>query len=137
VTVLEARVDELAVKVERDREIAWTAYREAQDARVWHKHNVELLRAVRESQAEHTTTLAEHGQILAEQGRILAEHGRILAEHTTTLTEHGRILVEHGRRLDNIEGKLGTITLGVHDIQLMLRHLVEREGGESASPPAG
>jgi hypothetical protein len=115
VTVLEARVDVLAVKVERDHEIAWTSYREAQDARVWHRQNVELLRAVRETQIQQGETLEEHLQQLA---------------------EHGRLLAEHGRRLDGIDGKLGMLTVGMHDIQRMLKHLIDRENGAEAGPAA-
>jgi len=70
--------------------------------------NVELLRALRETQMQHSETLDEHTQML---------------------TEHGRMLTEHGLRLNGIEGTLGTINLGVHDIQPMLKHLIEREGG--------
>lgn len=110
--VLEARVDELTVRTERNGDIATSAYREAMDARLWPKHNVELLRALRETQMQHS---------------------EILDEHTQMLTEHGRLLAEHGLRLSAIEGRLGTITVGVHDIQLMLKHLVEREGGEGPS----
>jgi hypothetical protein len=98
VTLLEARVEELAVKTDRNGDIALPSYREALEARTWHKHNVELLRQLRETQTEHSETLAEH---------------------TTLLGEHGRML--------------GVLTVGMHDIQLMLKHLIEREDGESPS----
>jgi hypothetical protein len=101
-TVLEARVEALEVKTERNADIGTSALREALEARLWHKHNVELLRAVRDTQTEHSETLAEHA-----------------------------------RRLDAIDGKLGRLTVGMHDIQLMLKHLIEREGSESAAPTAG
>ena len=62
--------------------------------------NIELLNALRKTQAEHSQTLGEHGHVLA----------------------------EHSRRLDSIDGKLGQVTLGVHTIESLLRRLVDEEG---------
>lgn len=90
VTTLESRVDTLAAEVEH-------ASREARTASQAHQKNIELLNALRATQAEH--------------GRILADHGRILTAH--------------GKRLDSIDGKLGQLTLGMHTIESLLHRLVK------------
>ena len=100
-------------------ELATAAMQVATRAQEAHQQNVKLLNAVRETQSEHTQTLARHGEILAEHGERL---DRI----------EGRLDGIEGR-LDGIEGNLGTVTAGVQDIQLMLRGLIQREGGEQSS----
>jgi hypothetical protein len=83
---LEERVTALEVRCDN-------AGREAAGARAAHRQNVELLNALRVTQAEHTRTLAEH---------------------TTILNMHTDLL--------------GKLTVGMHDIQLSLKHLIERDG---------
>jgi hypothetical protein len=62
-------------------------------ARDAHRKNIELLNALRVTQAEHSATLADHTS-----------------------------------RLDAIDGKLGTLTVGMHTIETLLRRRVDEEG---------
>jgi ParB-like chromosome segregation protein Spo0J len=104
-TGLETRMDELAVR-------CGDAAAEAANARDAHRQNIVLLNALRVTQAEHGRTLAEHGKTLAEHGKTLGEHSKILNEHTKILNQHTAIL--------------GKLTVGVHDIQLSIKHLIDR-----------
>lgn len=106
VTALETRVDALTVEVRHATDLSITATREAHTARDAHQRNIELLNALRATQAEHSRTLAEHGRMLG---------------------EHGRMLGEHGDRLDAIDGKLGQLALGMHTIESLLREMIDRE----------
>lgn len=99
VVALETRVDALTVEVRHATDLSVTATREAHTAREAHQRNIELLNALRATQAEHSRTLGEHG----------------------------RMLGEHGERLDAIDGKLGQLTLGMHTIESLLRELIARE----------
>jgi chromosome segregation ATPase len=121
VTAMEQRAEQLATENEHSTDIAVVAAREALTAREAHQKNIELLNALRKSQAEHSRTLAEHSRILADHSRILTEHSRTLAEHTTQLDS---IDV----RLDSIDGKLGVVTVGVHSIESLLARLVNDAG---------
>jgi chromosome segregation ATPase len=89
VTTLESRVDSLAAEVEHTS-------REARTSTQAHHKNIELLNALRATQAEHSRILAEHG------GRLDSIDGR----------------------LDSIDGKLGQLTLGMHTIESLLRRVV-------------
>jgi hypothetical protein len=64
VAALEARVEELSTETRHGTDLAVTAAREALTAREAHQKNVELLNALRKTQAEHGQTLAEHGKRL-------------------------------------------------------------------------
>lgn len=97
VAVLESRVDDLASKAEHASDLAVTAAGESLTARQAHQKNIELLNALRKTQAEHSQTLAEHTQMHA----------------------------EHRERLDDIQGKLGTLTVGMHTIETLLRRLTD------------
>lgn len=99
VTALETRVDALTVEVRHATDLSITATREAHTARDAHQRNIELLNALRATQAEHSRTLAEHG----------------------------RMLGEHGDRLDAIDGKLGQLALGMHTIESLLREMIDQE----------
>ncbi|HEX6328418.1 MAG TPA: hypothetical protein VFZ72_17765 [Jiangellaceae bacterium] len=96
VTALETRVDQLAQDQQHSTDIAVTAAREALTAREAHQKNIELLNALRKTQAEHTQRL----------DRI-----------------EGRQDTMDGR-LDRIEGSLGVLTVGVHSIESLLTRLV-------------
>ena len=98
VTALETRVEALTVEVRHATGLEVTATREAHTAREAHQRNLELLYALRATQAEHSRTLAEHG----------------------------RMLGEHGVRLDAIDGKLGQLTLGMHTIESLLREMIDQ-----------
>ncbi|NEE00869.1 hypothetical protein [Phytoactinopolyspora halotolerans] len=100
VTALESRVDDLAARNGHTAGIAVEAAHDARTARDAHQQNIELLNALRKTQAEHS--------------RALAEHGRMLAEHS--------------ERLDSIDGKLGQLTVGVHTIESLLHRLVDEDG---------
>lgn len=60
VAALETRVDELEVDVRHATDVGVTAARDAHTARDAHQRNIELLNALRATQAEHSRTLAEH-----------------------------------------------------------------------------
>ena len=64
VTALEARVDQLTLEQEHSTDTAVMAAREALTARQAHQKNIELLNALRKTQAEHSGTLADHTQRL-------------------------------------------------------------------------
>lgn len=64
VTALEARVDELAAENGHTADIAVLAARDALTARDAHQRNIELLNALRKTQAEHGRTLSEHSERL-------------------------------------------------------------------------
>jgi hypothetical protein len=110
VTVLETRVDELSVRCDDTAQ-------DAASARDAHRHNTTLLNAVRTTQAEHSRTLAEHGRTLAEHSRTLAEHDRRFDAIDATLAEHTTVL--------------GKLMVGMHGIQLSLKHVIDREGNGS------
>lgn len=99
VTALETRVDELAIEVSQTNDLSVTAARDALTGRQAHQRNIELLNALRKTQAEHS--------------RVLAEHSRTLGGH--------------GERLESIDGKLGQLTLGMHTVESLLRRLVEED----------
>ena len=93
VGALETRVGELEIEVRRATDLDVTATRDAHTARDAHQRNIELLNALRATQAAHSRTLAEHGHTLA----------------------------EHTDRFDAIDGKLGQLTVGMHTIESLLR----------------
>lgn len=102
VAALETRVEELAAHSEHATDLAVTAAREALTAREAHQRNIELLNALRKTQAEHTQLLAEHGHRLDSIDAKLED-------------------------LDGIKGSLGVLTAGMHTLQLMLGRLVEED----------
>jgi hypothetical protein len=79
--------------------------REALTARQAHQRNIELLNALRKTQAEQSQTLSEHTVRL---DRIEG-------------------------RLDRIDGSLGVLTAGVHSIESMLTRIVGEEGEQPHS----
>lgn len=99
VRTLEARVDRLDVEVRHAADLGVAARRDALTAQEAHQRNIDLLNALRVTQAEHT--------------RMLAEHSRV---HT-----------EHSQRFDAIDGKLGQLALGMHTIESLLRQLIEQD----------
>lgn len=106
VAILESRVDQLAAQSEHANDLSVIAAREALTARQAHQRNIELLNALRKTQAEQTQTLADH---------------------TQTLADHTQRLADHTQRLDSIDGKLGMITVGVHTIETLLRRLTDED----------
>lgn len=100
VTALETRVEELTTHGEHTNDLAVIAAREALTAREAHQKNIELLNALRKTQAEHTQRLDA-------------------IEHTLT---------GHGDRMDAIDGKLGQLTVGLHTIESLLRRLADEDG---------
>lgn len=97
VAALETRVDELALETRHAFTVGVTASRDALTAREAHQHNIELLNALRETQAEHTQTLAEHS----------------------------RMHDEHRQRFDAIDGKLAQLAVGMHTVESLLRRALE------------
>lgn len=104
VAVLESRVEDLATKADHASNLAVISAGESLTARQAHQKNIELLNALRKTQAEHSQTLAEHSQ------RLDAIDAK---------------LEQHDGRLDDIQGKLGTLTLGMHTIETLLRRLTD------------
>jgi chromosome segregation ATPase len=111
VTALESRVDQLAQDQRHSTDIAVTAAREALTAREAHQKNIELLNALRKTQAEHTHRLDRI------DGRFDRIDGRLDRIDGRQDTMDGR--------LDRIEGSLGVLTVGVHSIESLLNRLVD------------
>jgi hypothetical protein len=105
VTALETRVDELATQNGHTADLAVVAGREALTAREAHQKNIELLNALRKTQAE--------------QSKVLADHTKVLADHT--------------QRLNAIDSKLGGLAVGMHTIERLLTRLVDDEGAAGDS----
>jgi hypothetical protein len=104
VTAVETRMDQLSMQNGHTTDLAVAAARDALTAREAHQKNIELLNALRQTQAEHTQTLAEHTQRLDSIENKLGE-------------------------LDTIKGKLGQLTVGMHTIEtLLLRRLADEDG---------
>lgn len=99
VTALETRVDQLTADVRHAKDVGVTASREALTATEAHQRNIELLNALRTTQAEHS--------------RILEEHDRRFDAID--------------RRFDAIDGKLGQLALGMHSIESLLTRLVDED----------
>ena len=117
VTALESRVDQLSQDHRHSTDIAVTAAREALTAREAQK-NIELLNALRKTQAEHTQRLDRMDHRL---DRIEGRQGTM--DHRLDRIE-GRQGTMDGR-LDRIEGSLGVLTVGVHSIESLLNRLVD------------
>lgn len=47
------------------------------------------------------------------------------AEHSRTLVDHSRTLAEHTGRFDSIDENLGRLTHGMHAIESLLRRLLD------------
>jgi phage shock protein A len=111
VTALEARVDQLARDQRHSTDISVTAAREALTAREAHQKNIELLNALRKTQAEHTQRLERMDERF---DRVDERFDRIEGRQDTM-----------DGRLDRIEGSLGVLTVGVHSIESLLTRLVD------------
>ena len=126
VTALESRVNQLAQDQRHSTDIAVTAAREALTAREAHQKNIELLNALRKTQAEHTQRLDRmDGRLDRIEGRQDTMDGRLDRIEGRQDTMDGR--------LDRIEGSLGVLTVGVHSIESLLTRLVDEsdDGGHS------
>ena len=111
VTALEARVDQLAQDQRHSTDISVTSAREALTAREAHQKNIELLNALRKTQAEHTQRLERMDERF---DRVDERFDRIESRQDTM-----------DGRLDRIEGSLGVLTVGVHSIESLLNRLVD------------
>jgi chromosome segregation ATPase len=118
VTALEARVDQLAQDQRHSTDISVTAAREALTAREAHQKNIELLNALRKTQAEHTQRLER----MDERFDRMDERFDRMDERFDGI--EGRQDTMDGR-LDRIEGSLGVLTVGVHSIESLLTRLVD------------
>ncbi len=74
------------------------------------KHILYELKAIRETQenhskvlAGHTKSLAEHSKVLAGHTKSLAEHSKVLAGHTKSLAEHSKVLAGHTKSLADLK----------------------------------
>jgi hypothetical protein len=109
VTALEVRVEHLEVQAQQTTELVAATAQQAQGATAAHGQNVKLLMALRETQIEHGQRLnVIDGRLNVIDGRLNAIDGR----------------------LDAVDGKLGMLTVGMHAIETLLGHLVDRENGE-------
>jgi chromosome segregation ATPase len=114
VAALEARMEEIAAQSNHATDLAVVAAREALTAREAHQRNIELLNALRKTQAEHGRRLDSiDGRLDSIDGRLDSIDGRLSA-------------VEDG--LGTVDGKLGTLAAGMHRIESLLTHLIENEG---------
>ena len=118
VTALESRVDQLSQDQRHSTDIAVTAAREALTAREAHQKNIELLNALRKTQAEHTQRLER----MDERFDRMDERFDRMDERFDGI--EGRQDTMDGR-LDRIEGSLGVLTVGVHSIESLLNRLVD------------
>jgi len=118
VTALEARVDQLAQDQRHSTDISVTAAREALTAREAHQKNIELLNALRKTQAEHTQRLER----MDERFDRMDERFDRMDERFDGI--EGRQDTMDGR-LDRIEGSLGVLTVGVHSIESLMTRLVD------------
>jgi hypothetical protein len=94
-----------------------------------------LLRALADTQSEHTTTLARHTA-------VLTEHTLILTEHTSILTEHTSILTDHTRRLSRLEAgqadhtvRLNRLEVGMEKVLVGVQTIVGLLDGQIGNPP--
>ena len=110
---LEERVTSLEDRMDEQERLRASQDRDLSDIAESFRKQDRLLKALAETQSEHTRTLAKHGQ-------TLAEHTQILNEHTQTLNEHTQILNEHSQSLAELKG-------GVTHIIGMLDTLIARE----------
>jgi hypothetical protein len=92
-------VDEVVEQQATTRNLAFGSDRDVATLREQRRADMQLIRALRDTQLEHGRTLQQHGKLMGalvagqvEHGRILAEHSRILAEHGGTLAGHGGML---------------------------------------------
>ena len=113
VVALEARVDELAFEVRHATGVGVDARRTALGAHEAHQRNIELLYALRATQAEHS--------------RILAEHSRRFDAIDQRFEAVDRRFDAIDRRLDAVDGTLGRVTVGMHAIESLLRDLVDSD----------
>jgi septal ring factor EnvC (AmiA/AmiB activator) len=108
---LEARMDDLEVETRRTMA---AVSRDALAATRAHRSNLDLLNALRASQADHS--------------RTLAGHTRTLAGHTRTLAEHSRAHDEHRARFDALDATLARLAVGMHTIESLLRRALSDDG---------
>ncbi|CAN5910194.1 hypothetical protein BH23ACT10_BH23ACT10_24150 [soil metagenome] len=111
VGVLETRADQLVVDTAHATDLGATATRQAVAAQQAHKRNIELLNALRETQAEHSQMHAEHSRRFDVIDRRLE-------------VIDGRLESIDGR-MNAIDGTLGRVTLGMHTIEGLLRGLTD------------
>ncbi|HEY7225300.1 MAG TPA: hypothetical protein VH561_17135 [Micromonosporaceae bacterium] len=122
-TALEVRVEHLEVQAQQTTELVAATAQQAQGATAAHGQNVKLLMALRETQIEHGQRLnVIDGRLNVIDRCLNAIDGRLNAID-------GRLNVIDGR-LDAVDGKLGMLTVGMHAIETLLGHLVDRENGE-------
>ena len=101
---LEARMDDLEVETRRTMA---AVSRDALAATRAHRSNLDLLNALRASQADHSRTLAGH---------------------TRTLAEHSRAHDEHRARFDALDATLARLAVGMHTIESLLRRALSDDG---------
>jgi hypothetical protein len=101
---LEARMDDLEVETRRTMAVV---SRDALAATRAHRSNLDLLNALRASQADHSRTLAGH---------------------TRTLAEHSRAHDEHRARFDALDATLARLAVGMHTIESLLRRALSDAG---------
>jgi hypothetical protein len=68
-------------------------------------------------------------QKLRAQDLLLKALAQTQSEHTATLAEHTAILEDHTRRFERLEGKVDSLKGGMDQIVGMLETLIERENG--------
>jgi hypothetical protein len=107
VAALEARMGEIAARGDHAADLAVVAAREALTAREAHQRNVELLNALRKTQAE-------HGRRFDSIDRRMS----VVEDRLGTVED----------RLGTVDGKLGTVAAGMHRIESLLNRLVEDNG---------
>ncbi|MEU8586902.1 hypothetical protein AB0C59_07835 [Streptomyces sp. NPDC048664] len=134
---VETRVDEVAQQQASTRRLAVGADQDVAALQQQRRADMQVIRALRDTQLEQGRTLKQHGELLGALVAGQVEHGRILEEHSRVLGEHGRTLEEHG-------GLLRSLAEGQAQHSEMLRSLaagqtaiLERLGLTPAVPKQG
>jgi hypothetical protein len=82
---LEARVDEVVEQQATTRNLAVGSDRDVAALQEQRRADMQLIRALRDTQLEHGRTLHQHGELMGALVAGQVEHGRILAEHSGML----------------------------------------------------
>ncbi|HVT67709.1 MAG TPA: hypothetical protein VHF26_08175 [Trebonia sp.] len=109
---IESRVSTLEATVETEARVRAQMDKDISDLSVKFGAQERLLKALRETQSDHTATLAGH---------------------TATLADHTATLADHTARLIRLEAGMQTVQAGVQTIIGLLDREIDREAGPGGS----
>jgi hypothetical protein len=122
---IESRVSTLEVTVKTQARVRAQMDRDMSDLNLKLDAQGRLLRALADTQSEHTAALAHHTAVLADHTVVLADHTAVLADHTAVLADHTVVLADHTARLTRLEVGQAKVLAGVQAII----GLLDRESG--------